>query len=185
MDTKRQTRISKFLSKHLRHEPEGLGLTLAPGGWVAVNDLLAACNDRGVTLTLTELQFIVAQCNKQRFAFDETGTCIRANQGHSVEVDLQLTPKRPPALLYHGTPEQFVPIIQRDGLNKMERHHVHLSPDIATAQRVGSRRGRSRIFAIDAAKMYENGIEFFCSANGVWLVDSVSPQYLRLLDEST
>lgn len=182
MDEDRLVRISKFLSKHLRHQPERLGLTLAPGGWVDVAELLAACARHHVALTPAMLEEVVARNNKQRFAFDESGARIRAQQGHSVEVDLQLTPEAPPPVLYHGTPRQNVPAILYlgDGLLKMTRQHVHLSPDVATARVVGARRGRPVILEVDAAAMHREGIPFYCSGNGVWLVDHVPSAYLRL-----
>ncbi len=179
MTEERLVKTSKFLSKHLRHQPERLGLALAPGGWVGVDDLLAACAKRDVRLTREELNEVVAHNNKQRFSLDETGTRIRANQGHSVEVDLQLEPAAPPDGLYHGTGHRAAEAIRREGLKKMSRHHVHLSPDIQTARAVGARHGRPVIFAVDAAKMRKAGYTFYCSANGVWLVDAVPPEYLR------
>jgi putative RNA 2'-phosphotransferase len=182
MTDQRRIRVSKFVSKHLRHAPEDLGLTLEPGGWVLVTDLIAGAASAGFHFTREELDEVVARCDKQRFAFDETGTRIRANQGHSAEVDLQLVPTEPPTELFHGTPERNVAAIPRDGLLKMARHHVHLSPDIATATKVGKRRGRPVILMVDAAKMAAAGHQFFRSANGVWLVDRVPPLYLRVLD---
>ena len=178
MDDIQIVRASRFLSKHLRHQPQRLGLELAPGGWVDVGTLLAACAAHSMPITRTELDEIVARNNKQRFAFDETGTRIRANQGHSVPVDLQLEPMEPPPLLYHGTGAGAVPAIQREGLRKMTRHHVHLSPDIPTAITVGKRHGRPVVFAVDAAAMHAAGYTFYRTANGVWLTDSVSPGYL-------
>ena len=172
-------RKSKFLSRHLRHNPEALGLTLEPGGWVRVDDFLAACPRKGMRLSRAQLDEVVAQNNKQRFAFDETGERIRANQGHSVEVDLQLEPVEPLPVLYHGTPARSVPAIEQDGLLKMNRHHVHLSPDVATARNVGARRGAPVIFAVDAAAMHQNGHTFYRSENGVWLTDHVPPRYLK------
>jgi putative RNA 2'-phosphotransferase len=172
-------RASKFLSKHLRHEPERLGLTLAPGGWVNVDELLAACARNRLPLTRDELNEIVSNNNKQRFSFDETGTRIRANQGHSVTVDLQLEPAPPPDVLYHGTGHRSADAIRREGLHKMGRHHVHLSRDVETARNVGARHGRPVVFAIDAAKMHAAGYTFFVSDNGVWLVDAVPPEFLR------
>jgi len=179
MERERLIRTSKFLSKHLRHEPQRLGLTLEPGGWVAVADLLQGCARAGMPLTREELQEVVAGNDKQRFAFDDTGGRIRASQGHSVEVDLQLEPVAPPPVLYHGTPEAAAAAIEREGLRKMRRHHVHLSPDTAAAARVGARRGRPVIFEVDAAGMARDGFTFFQSENGVWLVDTVPPRYLR------
>jgi putative RNA 2'-phosphotransferase len=174
----RLVRISKYLSKHLRHQPECLGLTLGPGGWVAVDDLLTACDANGMRISRETLNEVVAQNDKKRFAFDETGTKIRANQGHSVEVDLMLTPQTPPDVLYHGTGQQSVEAIRREGLEKGKRHHVHLSPDTETATKVGARHGRPFLFTIDARAMHEAGYLFYRSENGVWLVDDVPPQFL-------
>ena len=181
MDNARRTRVSKYLSQHLRHQPERLGLTLAPGGWVEVDALLAACAARNFSITREELLEVVATSDKQRFAFDETGGRIRANQGHSVEVDLQLEPAAPPELLYHGTGHGSAEVVARDGLRPMSRHHVHLSPDEKTARAVGSRHGRPVIFAVAAGEMHRAGHLFYCSANGVWLSDYVPPAYLRRL----
>jgi putative RNA 2'-phosphotransferase len=181
MESKAAIRLSKFLSKHLRHAPQAIGLTLQAGGWVKVADLLPACAAHGHPLTRDELEDLVEDNDKQRFAFDETGQRIRAQQGHSVEVDLQLTPAEPPAVLYHGTVPAALPAIRAAGLQKMSRHHVHLSPDEATARRVGQRRGQPTLLAVDAAALYQAGGVFYRSGNGVWLTDSVPPQYLREL----
>lgn len=178
-------RISKFLSKHLRHEPEALGLTLGPGGWVEVEDLLAGCARHGMRITRAELDEVVANNSKQRFSFDETGTRIRANQGHSVEVDLELQPQEPPAVLYHGTGHRTADAIEKDGLLKMKRHHVHLSGDVPTARAVGARHGKPVIFAVDAARMHAEGHVFYRSDNGVWLVDQVPPGFLSRLSGTT
>lgn len=181
MDEKRRVRISKFLSKHLRHSPEELGLTLEPGGWVFVEDVLNGAAEAGLPFTREEVEVVVRSWDKQRFALDDTGTRIRANQGHSTDVDLQLEPADPPAELYHGTPERNLTAILRDGLVKMARHHVHLSPETATAVKVGQRRGKPLILAVDAARMRADGFLFYRFANGVWLVDRVPPVYLRVL----
>ena len=122
---------------------------------------------------------MVARSDKQRFSFDETGIRIRANQGHSVSVDLELKPVTPPDVLYHGTGDHTAPLIVRAGLLKMSRHHVHLSPDVATATSVGARHGRPVVFAVDAARMHRDGYSFFRSANGVWLVDHAPAVYLQ------
>lgn len=182
MDKTRQIKISKYLSKHLRHTPDRLSLTLAPGGWVTVDELLSACAIHQFPLTRAELEEVVATSDKQRFSFDATKTRIRANQGHSVEVDLQLEPQIPPAVLYHGTCEQSVPAILESGLLKMSRHHVHLSQDVETARKVGLRRGRPVMLAIDTAAMQQAGFTFYCSENGVWLVDRVPPLYLKVIN---
>src|SRR5262249_25602330 len=126
---RRLVTVSKFLAKHLRHAPDALGLTLRPGGWVSVDDLLAASARAGVPVSYDELIECVETNDKQRFAFDATGDLIRANQGHSVAVDLQLEEKAPPDLLYYGTVERFLASIMSEGLKKGKRHHVHLSPD--------------------------------------------------------
>jgi putative RNA 2'-phosphotransferase len=181
VDDKRRVRISKFMSLVLRHEPEKANLTLEEGGWVLIDDLLAGADGAGVRFSRDELEAVVKACDKQRFAIDETGTKIRANQGHSTEVDLQLEPAEPPGELFHGTAERNLAAVLRDGLFKMARHHVHLSPDTVTATKVGSRHGKPVILVIDAAKMRAQGHVFYRSANGVWLVEHVPPQYLRVL----
>lgn len=181
MDDKRRVRISKFMSLVLRHQPETANLTLEPGGWVGIDDLLSGAGGAGLRFTREELEAVVWACEKQRFAIDETGTKVRANQGHSAEVELQFEPAEPPAELFHGTADRFLSAILRDGLLKMARHHVHLSPDADTARKVGSRRGRPVILVADAAAMRAEGHAFYCSANGVWLVERVPPQYLRVL----
>lgn len=178
----RLTRVSKYLSLHLRHRPEALGLTLGPGGWVPVEELLAASARRGFVISREELERVVAESDKQRFAFDEGRTRIRANQGHSVAVDLELEELAPPPVLYHGTGERTVPAILAEGLRKMQRHHVHLSADVDTARKVGARHGRPVVFAVDAAGMARDGHVFYRSANGVWLTESVPAQYLSALD---
>ena len=180
MTNNRQVTVSKFLSKYLRHEPEALGLSLEPGGWVLVDDLLSGAAKIGFAISREELDRVVAESDKKRFAFDETGTRIRANQGHSTEVDLQLKESTPPDQLFHGTVERFLAAIMAEGLQKMARHDVHLSPDVQTASKVGERRGKPVILLIDSAKMAAEGFKFRLSENGVWLTDHVPPQYIRL-----
>ena len=184
MDDARRVKISRYLSRALRHRPDSLDLTLAPGGWVPVDALLAACAERHMAITPDELAEVVALNDKQRFAFDESGTRIRANQGHSVEVDLQLEPQTPPDVLFHGTGHKSVEAIRCDGLHKMSRQHVHLSANIATALKVGARHGNPVIFRVDASRMSQDGHPFYISANGVWLVDRVPAEYLTELDDS-
>lgn len=181
MSSDRLVKISKYLSKHLRHQPERIGLTLGTGGWVAVADLLNACAQHQFPISREELETVVATSDKKRFSFDPTGELIRANQGHSVDVDLQLEPQVPPDVLYHGTGDRAVEIILQSGLNKMSRHHVHLSQDVETARKVGTRHGRPVVFAIDAKAMHQAGYLFFCSENGVWLVDHIPSEYLTIL----
>ena len=179
MNNSRLVKISKYLSKHLRHQPERIGIKLAPGGWVAIDELLAACKKHSFPINRIELNEVVASNDKKRFSFDSTSTLIRANQGHSVEVDLQLEPAIPLDVLYHGTGHGAVEAILREGLCRMSRHHVHLSRDTTTAQKVGARHGRPVVFAVDSAAMHEAGYTFYCSENGVWLVDHVPPEYLQ------
>jgi putative RNA 2'-phosphotransferase len=174
----RLIRVSKYLARHLRHAPHELGLTLRPGGWVPVDDLLAAARSHGFPISYDELVECVETNDKRRFAFDDTGEMVRANQGHSVEVDLQLEGRQPPETLYHGAVERFLPSILAEGLNKGRRHHVHLSKDVETARRVGARRGKPVVLKVDAGRMHRDGQKLFLSANGVWLTDAVPPGYL-------
>ena len=178
MTDKERKHASKRLSLHLRHEPEGIGITLASDGWVAVDTLLTALGQHGLPLTRADLDELVASSDKKRFAFDETGTRIRAQQGHSVEVDLALEPLTPPDVLFHGTSERAWLAIANEGLRKMERHHVHLSSDADTARAVGGRHGKPVVLRVDAAEMARDGIVFYRSGNGVWLVDEVASRYL-------
>ena len=171
---------SKFLSLVLRHKPDEIGITLDSGGWVDVDELLKACASYGKHISRVELDELVAASDKQRFAFNEDRTRIRANQGHSIEVQLDHKPATPPDVLYHGTPEKFVEAILRDGLKKMQRHHVHLSPTRETATKVGERRGKPVILCIDAKHMHSDGITFYLTPNKVWLVDEVPPKYLSI-----
>ena len=186
MDQTERVRVSKRLSLVLRHAPDRIGITLGPGGWVGVDELLRALAADGLPLTRHQLDEIVVTSDKQRFAYDGTGTRIRANQGHSVEVELGLPVSEPPAVLYHGTVERFLPAIEREGLRPMRRHHVHLSAAFQTATAVGARRGRPVVLAVDAAAMVEGGHRFRVSANGVWLAEHVPPRYLaRATGETT
>lgn len=180
MDSRRLVTVSKFLSKHLRHAPEAIGLTLEPGGWVRVEDLLAGCARARFAVSREELREVVEQNDKKRFSFDDTGERIRANQGHSAEVDLQLEPRTPPDVLYHGTATHVVDAILRDGVAKMSRHHVHLSTTVETARTVGKRHGKPVVLRVDAAAMHRDGLVFYCSDNGVWLTDEVPARYLGL-----
>jgi len=179
MTDKETIRISKFLSLILRHEPERVGLQLGDAGWVGVDELLQAVNSHEVALTLDELKHIVATSDKKRFAFSEDGLRIRASQGHSVEVDLQYPPQPPPEMLYHGTATRFLPGIRKDGLQRMERHDVHLSAETKVTLQVGGRHGKPALLTIRAGDMHRAGFVFRCSANGVWLVDHVPPQFIE------
>jgi putative RNA 2'-phosphotransferase len=176
--SKRHTHISKFLSFVLRHRPDEIGIRLDPNGWVAISELLTACAAHGERISHEELDYVVANNNKRRFAISEDGSRIRASQGHSVEVDLGYEPAAPPELLYHGTARQFVDAILSKGLIKGSRHHVHLSIDESTARAVGSRRGAPIILTVQAGAMARAGHAFYISANGVWLTDHVPPEFL-------
>jgi putative RNA 2'-phosphotransferase len=170
------------LSLILRHAPENVGLRLEENGWVAVDELLAACGKNGRALTREELEEVVETNDKKRFSFDGSGRKIRANQGHSVEVGIEFERRTPPAVLYHGTAEKNVGSILKNGLQKMRRHHVHLSSDKETARKVGLRYGKPVIFEINTTAMLENNFEFFVSTNGVWLIENVPPQFLHLTE---
>jgi putative RNA 2'-phosphotransferase len=180
MTEKETIKISKFLSLILRHEPERVGLTLGEGGWVGVDELLQAVNRQGMSLTLEQLQHVVVTSDKKRFAFSEDGQRIRASQGHSVEVNLQYPPQVPPEILYHGTATRFIEGIRQDGLQKMERHDVHLSAEAKVTLQVGGRHGKPVLLTIHAGEMHRAGFVFRCSANGVWLVDHVPPQFIEI-----
>ena len=177
--------ISKLMSLVLRHKPEHLGLTLDENGWVEVDKLLAAMKRSGKHVDRPLLEKVVRENDKQRFAFSDDKLRIRANQGHSVKVDVELEQKVPPAILLHGTVEKFLDLIRESGLKKMSRQHVHLSAELETANKVGSRRGKPVILEIDAEKMNQEGYVFFLSANGVWLTDHVPPRFIRFPSDSS
>ncbi|MEU3144366.1 MULTISPECIES: RNA 2'-phosphotransferase [unclassified Streptomyces] len=177
MDERRTVKVSKYLARHLRHQPEAIGLTLDEAGWVEIETLIAAAAAHGFRFTRAELDHVVTANDKQRFATE--GTRIRASQGHSIEVDLGLPPATPPPYLFHGTVARHLAAIRAEGLLPMNRHDVHLSADRATATRVGARRGRPVVLPVDAAAMDRDGHVFRVSANGVWLTGTVPPGYLR------
>ncbi len=176
MDDRRLVRVSKYLSKHLRHQPERIGLVLGPQGWTDIDALLAAAARHGFTITRDELAQVVAGNDKRRFAIE--GDRIRANQGHTVDVDLGLAPVEPPEVLFHGTVGPYVAAIREEGLRPMNRHAVHLSPDRETATRVGARRGRPVVLVVRSGEMHRAGHEFRVSANGVWLAAHVPPAHI-------
>jgi putative RNA 2'-phosphotransferase len=178
MNDKEMTRASKFLSLILRHEPDRVGLKLGDAGWVDVKELLQAVNRHGVSLTLDQLAHVVATSDKKRFAFSEDGRRIRANQGHSIAVDLRYQPQVPPEFLYHGTAIRFLPGIRRHGLQRMQRHDVHLSAETKVTVQVGSRHGKPALLIIRSGDMHRAGHVFTCSANGVWLVKHVPPEFI-------
>ncbi|WP_108808488.1 RNA 2'-phosphotransferase [Aquimarina spinulae] len=171
--------ISKFLSLILRHNPDKVGIQLDENGWTDVQELLQKVKRHRPGLNMDVLEEVVASCDKQRFAFNEDHTRIRANQGHSIKVDLEYQPKQPPEFLYHGTVAKFMEAIREKGLLKMNRHHVHLSEERETAIKVGSRRGKPIILTVRSGEMYTRGIEFYQSDNEVWLTDIVAPEYIE------
>ena len=176
-------RLSKTLSYLLRHKPEQFGLQLDAQGWCEVEALLAAFAAQGTPLTRATLQEVVEKNDKQRFAFSDDGARIRASQGHSLAVELDYTPQLPPEQLFHGTADRFLPAILQEGLQKRQRHHVHLSADADTATRVGQRHGKPVVLVVEAGAMQAAGYVFFRSANGVWLTEEVPPRFLRLMQD--
>jgi putative RNA 2'-phosphotransferase len=181
MDARRLVKVSKWLALHLRHRPERIGLTLDGAGWADVDELLARARAAHFALARDELVEVVATNDKRRYELDASGGRIRAVQGHTVAVDLDLVPTEPPEVLYHGTTERFVAPVLGQGLRPMGRHHVHLSPDVETARAVGQRRGRPVVLEVAAERMASEGRLFFRSANGVWLCDEVPARFLRRL----
>lgn len=181
-NSKRITTISKFMSLVLRHEPARIGLTLGEGGWVPVAELLAGCERAGKCISPALLREVVASNDKQRFAFSDDGLRIRANQGHSVQVDLGLVPKVPPQQLYHGTASRFLKSILEQGLLRGSRHHVNLTEKQDVAVSVGTRHGVPVVLVVDALRMQQEGHVFYHSDNGVWLTDQVGTQYLTRLE---
>ncbi len=174
---------SKFLSLVLRHQPEAIGMTLDAQGWAVVEDLIKCAARHGRMLSRERIERIVTTSDKQRFKLSDDGLCIRANQGHSVAVDLELVPVTPPEYLFHGTATRFLESIRTHGLEKRSRQHVHLSPDEPTATKVGQRHGRPAILRVRALAMHAAGISFYRSENGVWLVASVPVEYLEFPTE--
>ena len=172
-------RLSKLLSLALRHQPDALGLELDRAGWTDVERLLAGLGrELGRDVPRAELERLVRESDKQRFALSPDGARIRANQGHSVPVDLGLQAVAPPVRLFHGTVARALPAIRREGLSRRARHHVHLSADEGTAVKVGDRRGRALVLVIRAGEMAAAGHGFWRAANGVWLADHVPPEFI-------
>ncbi|WP_408952901.1 RNA 2'-phosphotransferase [Lysobacter sp. Hz 25] len=172
------TKTSKFLSLVLRHEPEAIGLSLDDNGWADLDELVRLANAGGKPVTRALIEQVVRDNDKQRFAISADGARIRANQGHSIEVDLALTALEPPATLYHGTATRFAKSIRNLGLVKQSRQHVHLSSDAETAIKVGSRHGKALVLSVRARDMHARGLSFFQSENGVWLTDAVAPEFI-------
>lgn len=170
--------IGKYISLILRHKPEIIGITLDEHGWARVDRLIEGIR-KDYDFNMEMLEEIVANNNKKRYSFNEDKTLIRANQGHSIPVDVELPQKMPPDILYHGTAEEFVASIDEQGLIPGTRLYVHLSVDTDTAHNVGRRHGKPVIYEVLAGEMHKAGYEFFCSVNGVWLTKSVPVEFLR------
>ncbi len=168
------TQTSRFISLILRHKPETIGITLDEHGWANVDELLS-----GIKIDMSLLEEIVNTDDKQRYSFNEDKTLIRANQGHSIPVDVELDEVQPPEFLWHGTAEKYMNSICREGLIPKSRLYVHLSSDVPTAMTVGKRHGEAVLFRIDARKMYQDGFKFYLSKNGVWLTKHVPTSYLK------
>jgi putative RNA 2'-phosphotransferase len=171
--------ISKLLSLVLRHQPEAIGISLNENGWADVPELIKKINATGNTIDFALLQTVVDTNDKKRFIFNEDKTMIRANQGHSIEVELDLKEVAPPDFLYHGTVLKFLEAIKKDGLKKMSRQHVHLSKEAQTATIVASRRGAPVILTVNAMVMHTEGFKFYLSENGVWLTNEVPAKYIE------
>lgn len=176
------TKISKYISLILRHKPEVIGIKLDAHGWAEVDALLAGMSKKYM-IDREILEDIVRTDNKQRYSFNEDRTKIRANQGHSIQVDVELSVSEPPKTLYHGTAERFAASIEAKGLLHGNRLYVHLSPDTETAEKVGRRHGKPVIYLVNSGQMYQDGYSFYLSANGVWLTKTVPAQYLKKLGE--
>lgn len=171
-------KTSKFISLILRHRPEVIGIELDEHGWADVGELIAGVA-KSRPFDMEMLEEIVRTDSKQRYSFNEDRTLIRANQGHSIPVDVELEQKEPPEVLYHGTGEKFVSSIDRQGLIPKSRLYVHLSPDEATARNVGRRHGKPVVYEVMAGQMARDGKAFFLSVNGVWLTKAVPAEYLK------
>lgn len=177
MDEKTLIKKSKYLSKLLRHDPKGANLIMNNEGWVSVRQLL-----NNTSFTMEIIEKIVVTNNKQRFEFNEDKSKIRARQGHSIDVDLKYKKANPPEYLYHGTAKKNFYDIWVHGLQKMKRHHVHLSSDHETALKVGQRHGEPIVLTIYAQQLHKNGVNFYKTENNVWLVSSVSPDFIFIND---
>jgi putative RNA 2'-phosphotransferase len=173
-------RTSKYLSFVLRHHPDSIGLQLDDQGWASIDDLIEAARSNGRHLSRPTLLEVVEQCDKQRFTVSPDGQKIRANHGHSVDVDLALEPTVPPEVLYHGTIHGYLASIREAGLKAQRRRHVHLSPDEDTARTVGQRRGSPVVLRVLAGRMHNNGYKFYHSASDVWLTDCVPAEFIEI-----
>ena len=172
-------KLSKYISLILRHKPEEINISLDEHGWANVEELILGINQSGREINMEKLEEIVRTDSKQRYSFNEDKTLIRANQGHSIPVDVELKESVPPNILYHGTADRFLSSILKEGLKPMSRLYVHLSENIVTAESVGKRHGNPIILKINSKSMYEDGIKFYLSNNGVWLTKEVNIKYIE------
>ncbi len=172
-------KLSVFISLVLRHKPDAAGIQLDEHGWANVDELIEGISSTGRTIDMNILEEIVRTDNKQRYSFNEDRTLIRANQGHSIPVDVELEEKQPPQYLYHGTADRFLDSIIVEGLKSMSRLYVHLSKDEETAVKVGKRHGKPVVLRIKAEEMWKKGIKFYLSQNGVWLTKYVDKKYIE------
>lgn len=171
-------KLSKFISLILRHKPEEIGITLDEHGWANVEELINGINNSSRKIDMEILEDIVYTDDKGRYSFNEDKTLIRANQGHSIPVDVELKEAIPPKVLYHGTAERFMDSIREQGIKSMSRLYVHLSDNISTAAKVGKRHGNCVILTIDTEKMHKDGIKFYLSENNVWLTKYIDCKYI-------
>ena len=176
-------KLSVFISLVLRHKPDVANVTLDEHGWADVGELLAGINSTGRKINMDILENIVASDNKQRYSFNQDKTLIRANQGHSVPVDVELKEQEPPEFLYHGTATRFLDSIMDEELKPMSRLYVHLSKDIEAALKVGKRHGKPVVLKIYSGNMYKDGYKFYLSENGVWLTKKVVVEYFAVMND--
>ena len=178
---KQHIKISKFLSLILRHKPDVIGLELDKNGWASIDDIICRSTANGMNLERQVIQDVVSTNDKKRFSISSDGNMIRANQGHSINVDLDLSPIKPPSILYHGTATRFLESIFNKGLYPTDRNHVHLSSDYETAIDVGKRHGKPVILKVESGSMYSDNHVFYMSKNGVWLIKHVPTKYLNII----
>jgi putative RNA 2'-phosphotransferase len=177
--------LGRFISLVLRHHPESIGLTLDEFGYANVSELISQMNRHGKRIDFDTLKNIVETNDKQRYSFNGDYTKVRANQGHSIPVNLLLVERVPPEVLYHGTATRFLDSIMEEGITKQSRQYVHLSKDVETATKVGKRHGKSVVLVLDTLNMYRDGVKFYLSDNGVWLTDYVSSKYIKAVQHES
>lgn len=176
----KKDKLSVFISLVLRHKPDAAGIQFDGHGWANVEELISGINSTGRKIDMKILEEIVASDEKGRYSFNEDKSLIRANQGHSIPVDVELREQEPPEFLYHGTAERFLENIQAEGLKPMSRLYVHLSRDKETALKVGKRHGKLIVLKVHSGELFRNGIRFYLSENGVWLTKFVPARYLDM-----